>query len=193
MKQHKVTLYSLSTCAYCNAIRKMFTDLEVEHTCFEADTMDKEERNNALKELKKINPKCSFPTVVIDDMVITGYQAQEIKEQLGIRTEVDDMFDLLRRVNEEKGYFLNRNKEKTYELLRSLLINKDRYGYMACPCRLASGDREQDKDIFCPCDYREADVAEFGSCYCGLYVSADWNTGVIEHTQVPERRSPDLM
>ena len=51
------------------------------------------------------------------------------------------------------------------ELLDALLINKERYGYMACPCRLAAEDREKDRDIICPCVYREPDVAEFGSCY----------------------------
>ena len=41
-------------------------------------------------------------------------------------------------------------------LLEGLLTNKERYGYMCCPCRLAASDREADRDIICPCDYREA-------------------------------------
>jgi ferredoxin-thioredoxin reductase catalytic subunit len=52
---------------------------------------------------------------------------------------------------------------------------------------------EKDKDIICPCEYRAPDVAEFGSCYCGLYVSSDWNEGKIEHGYVPERRSSSKM
>jgi ferredoxin-thioredoxin reductase catalytic chain len=59
---------------------------------------------------------------------------------------------------------------------------------MACPCRLAANDASWDKDIICPCVYREADVAEFGSCYCNLYVSAAWNEENIPHAYVPERR-----
>ena len=59
---------------------------------------------------------------------------------------------------------------------------------MACPCRLAKEDREADKDIICPCDYRDEDVKEFGSCYCGLYVSQEWNEGKIQQQFVPERR-----
>ena len=59
---------------------------------------------------------------------------------------------------------------------------------MCCPCRLAAEDREQDKDIICPCVYRAADVAEFGSCYCNLYVSREWNAAAIPHVYVPERR-----
>ena len=61
--------------------------------------------------------------------------------------------------------------------MEALQLNRERYGYMACPCRIASGDREGDRDIICPCEYREADVKEFGSCYCNLYVSKEWNEG----------------
>lgn len=105
-----------------------------------------------------------------------------------------ELYDTLRPVQEAKGYFFNKDLHgMTLPLLESLLINKDRYGYMACPCRLACGDREKDKDIICPCAYREADVAEYGSCYCGLYVSRDWNEGTIPHVPVPERRPPEKM
>ena len=46
---------------------------------------------------------------------------------------------------------------------------------------------EIDRDIICPCDYRDPDVAEFGACYCRLYV----NKTVFESQnlpEVPERR-----
>ncbi len=100
------------------------------------------------------------------------------------------LYETLRKIQEPKGYFFNKDKEMDLELMASLLNNKDRHGYMACPCRLASGDRNQDKDIICPCVYREPDVKEYGSCYCGLYVSREWNEDQIPHEYVPERRSP---
>jgi len=62
---------------------------------------------------------------------------------------------------------------------------------MACPCRLASEERDSDKDIICPCVYRKPDVEEYGSCYCSLYVSKEWNEGTIEKQYVPERRPPE--
>jgi ferredoxin-thioredoxin reductase catalytic chain len=100
------------------------------------------------------------------------------------------LYETLRKIQEPKGYFFNKDKEMVLELLASLLTNKERHGYMVCPCRLASGDRDLDKDIICPCVYREPDVKEYGSCYCGLYVSQDWNEEKIPHEYVPERRSP---
>lgn len=104
--------------------------------------------------------------------------------------DVAKLYEALEKVQKPKGYFFNKDKARVFELLEALLLNKDRYGYMACPCRLAAGDREQDKDIICPCVYREPDVKEFGSCYCNLYVSEAWNQGKLEKTYVPERRSP---
>lgn len=107
--------------------------------------------------------------------------------------DVQTLYENLKRVQEPKGYYFNRNKDTVMELLAALLVNKERYGYMACPCRLAAGDREKDRDIVCPCVYRKPDVAEYGSCYCNLYVSADWNAGKIAQAYVPERRPPEKM
>ncbi len=104
----------------------------------------------------------------------------------------EELYEKLRKVQEPKGYFFNRDRELVLELLNGLLTKKDRDGYMACPCRLSSGDYESDKDIICPCIYREPDVKEYGSCYCGLYVSRKWNEGAIPHVMVPERRPPEL-
>jgi ferredoxin-thioredoxin reductase catalytic subunit len=106
---------------------------------------------------------------------------------------VEQLYEQLKKNQEPKGYFFNTDKALVLELLEALLTNKERYGYMACPCRLASGDRDNDKDILCPCDYRAPDVEEFGSCYCSLYVSADWNKGKIEKQYIPERRPPEKM
>jgi len=107
--------------------------------------------------------------------------------------DVEKLYEGLRKVQEAKGYYFNKDKERTFELLENLIINKDRYGYMACPCRLASGEREWDKDIICPCVYREPDVEEYGSCYCNLYVTPEWNEEKIPHDYVPERRPPEKL
>lgn len=192
MSSKKIILYSLSTCGFCLNIKKMLEDLQVSFTLLQVDEMDSDQKKQTMKALRKKNPKCSFPTVLVDKEVVIGYKVQEIKEKIGIRTEVDNLYETLKKVNEPKGFYLNGNKEKTFELLRGLITNKKRYGYMACPCRLASGELENDRDIVCPCVYRAPDVEEFGSCYCTLYVSAEWYTGKIERTDVPERRPPEL-
>jgi ferredoxin-thioredoxin reductase catalytic subunit/glutaredoxin len=192
MNQLKIRLYALTTCEYCQSLKRMLAELASEYEVIEVDILSRDERKKCVEELKKVNPACSFPTTVVGDQAIVGYKVQEIKEAMGIRTEVDGLFEKLKQINEKKGYYFNGNRERTFELLRGLLVNKDRYGYMACPCRLASGSRDTDKDIICPCLYREPDVKEFGACFCGLYVSADWNAGKGERVVVPERRPADM-
>jgi len=75
------------------------------------------------------------------------------------------LYEMLRKIQEPMGYFFNRDREKVIDLLNALLLNRDRYGYMCCPCRLASGNREWDRDIICPCAYRDEDIREYGRCY----------------------------
>lgn len=107
--------------------------------------------------------------------------------------DANSLYEMLRKVQEPKGYFFSDDHQRVMDLMEALLVNKDRYGYMACPCRLASGDKSNDRDIICPCEYREPDVAEFGSCYCNLYVSKEWKEGKIERDYVPERRPPEKL
>lgn len=105
--------------------------------------------------------------------------------------DADQLYLKLKVVQEKKGFLFNKDKKKTLELLTGLLVNKKRYGYMSCPCRLASGVLENDRDIICPCIYRQPDIKEYGSCYCNLYVSSGWNEGQLPEVYVPERRSPE--
>lgn len=104
--------------------------------------------------------------------------------------KVSELRQILKKTQEPQGYLFNRNQEQVEALLRGLITNKERYGYMSCPCRLATGDREKDRDIVCPCVYRKPDVEEYGSCYCNLYASREWNEEKIPHRRVPERRPP---
>jgi len=104
---------------------------------------------------------------------------------------VDSLYERLNREAEESGYHLNPDVSITRYLVRGLLINEKRYGYCACPCRLASGVKEEDLDIICPCDYRDPDLNEYGSCYCALYVSDEIAKGEREAGSIPERRPPE--
>lgn len=86
------------------------------------------------------------------------------------------------------GYYLNPDQDFLKDLLEGLKRNEERYGYPSCPCRLASGNFDFDRDIICPCDYRDPDVQEFGACYCALYVRKDVFEGKTPLQPVPERR-----
>lgn len=104
--------------------------------------------------------------------------------------EVERVYLRLKREAEASGYHLNPDEEFTKTLIRGLLVNGNRYGYWSCPCRLASGSKDDDLDIICPCDYRDADLSEFGACYCALYVSDRVADGREKAKPIPERRPP---
>jgi len=105
---------------------------------------------------------------------------------------VDLFYQKLKQEVESSGYHLNPDEEFTKELLKNILFNQNRYGYGACPCRLASGVKEEDLDIICPCDYRDPDLMDYGACYCGLYVTSEILEGRRQLSSIPERRpGPD--
>ena len=104
--------------------------------------------------------------------------------------EVDLTLTILKKEAESGGYFLNPDHEFTKNLVRGLIKNEKRYGYRACPCRLASGKKDEDLDIICPCNYRDPDLNDYGACYCALYVSEAVAGGKEHSAQVPERRPP---
>ena len=105
--------------------------------------------------------------------------------------EAQSLYERLKREGEAAGYYLNPDTDFVLELMEGLLTNEDRYGYWACPCRLADGVREQDLDIICPCDYRDSDLDEYGACYCALYVSAEIAKGDKEAEPIPDRRGAE--
>ena len=100
----------------------------------------------------------------------------------------EELYEVLKKYAESQGIRLNKDRDFVMDIMRGLLLNEQRYGYRSCPCRLAWGEKEKDKDILCPCVYRDPDIREYGSCYCELYVSPEWNEGKTPHRQVPERR-----
>ena len=90
---------------------------------------------------------------------------------------------------EKNGWILNKDETTLNELIDGLVVNKNKLDYQSCPCRLASGKRDLDRDLICPCDYAPSDVKEHGTCYCNLYMRADFYDTIDEpFVLVPERR-----
>ncbi|HOM95264.1 MAG TPA: ferredoxin-thioredoxin reductase catalytic domain-containing protein [Methanofastidiosum sp.] len=101
---------------------------------------------------------------------------------------INKFYEKLKKDAEAVGYQLNPDTNFTKKLVKGLLVNQDRYSYQACPCRISSGVKDEDLDIICPCDYRDSDLEEYGTCYCALYVSQDVLNGKKELVSIPDRR-----
>ena len=82
--QQPVKMYTLSTCSHCKSTKKFLNDCKVKYEATDVDLLDGEERAAILEDVKKWNPRCSFPTIIIGDKVIIGYREDEIKEALGL-------------------------------------------------------------------------------------------------------------
>ena len=82
--QIPVKIYTLSTCSHCRAAKKFLNDAHVEYQFTDVDLLDGAEREAVIEEVKRLNPRCSFPTIVIGDRVIVGNKQDEIKEALGL-------------------------------------------------------------------------------------------------------------
>jgi glutaredoxin len=84
MNNKEVKVYSLSTCGHCRSTKKLLSECKVEYEYIDVDTLVGEERKAIIEDVKKVNSRCSFPTIIIGDKVIVGYKEKEIKEALGI-------------------------------------------------------------------------------------------------------------
>jgi len=84
MTDKEVTLYTLSTCSHCKSTKRLLAECTIEYDFVDVDLLEGEERKAILEDIKKVNPRCSFPTLIIGDKVVVGYKEKEIKEALGL-------------------------------------------------------------------------------------------------------------
>ena len=80
----KIMLYALSTCGWCRKTKELLEELGVEYDYVYVDLLEDEDKDVAMDEVKKWNPRCSFPTIVINDKCIVGFKEDEIREALGV-------------------------------------------------------------------------------------------------------------
>ncbi len=89
-------------------------------------------------------------------------------------------------------FYLCSDQQLLDTLIDGLSVNHQRYGYGSCPCRISSGNKIYDSDIICPCEYRDADVNEFGMCYCALFVNKEKHDNPDLIAPIPERRPVEI-
>ena len=82
--EQEILMYTLSTCSHCRATKKFLSECGVKYEFTDVDLLDGAERKAILEDIRKFNPRCSFPTIVIGDKVIIGHKEDQIKEALGL-------------------------------------------------------------------------------------------------------------
>jgi glutaredoxin len=84
MTNPEVKVFSLSTCSHCKATKKYLSDCTIKYEFIDVDLLKGDERKAIIEDVKKFNPRCSFPTIIIGDKVIVGFKEKEIQEALGM-------------------------------------------------------------------------------------------------------------
>lgn len=80
-----IMLYALSTCVWCKKTRRLLNNLGVDYYYIDVDLLESEEKEKIRQDVKRWNPKCSFPTMVVNnEKCIVGYKEQETKETIGV-------------------------------------------------------------------------------------------------------------
>lgn len=203
----EVVLYTLSSCVWCGKVKDLLNGLGVRYRYVDTDLLAQPDQDEVVSLLDSITEEWGFPVLLLHNKyMLSGYKEKATRKLLGFEDaqagvgtggpqpetetdpEVEKALVRLQRFCAGKGWFLNPDVALTRSLVKGLQDNQRRYGYWACPCRLATGNRNEDRDILCPCVYRGPDVLEFGACYCGLYVSEPVFRGEEEARPVPERR-----
>ena len=84
MTQPKVTLYGLTTCVACKQAARFFEQNQVEYEDVLVDALSGQQKDQAVSQVRKLNPAFSFPTIQIGYKAIVGFREQMIKEALGL-------------------------------------------------------------------------------------------------------------
>ena len=78
----EIVLYGFSTCVWCRKTKELLdVQVGVEYNYIDVDLLPAEEKSKATEEVKILNPRCSFPTLAINDQCIVGFDAQKIKKR----------------------------------------------------------------------------------------------------------------
>jgi glutaredoxin len=84
MSDCQIKIYTLTTCGHCKNTKKLLNECGVKYECIDVDQLQGDKQAAILEEVKKYNPSCSFPTILIGNTIIVGYREKEIKEALNL-------------------------------------------------------------------------------------------------------------
>ncbi len=186
-----ITVYSLKTCPYCRLVESFLDDHGVEYERIMVDELGGEEQKKAIAEAYRLSGQRSFPVIRINERSIIGFDEARMRKALNLKAkdivlpkspvveekkkDLQKYYDIFKKQADKTGYLLNPNRDFVERILLGLMENKERYGYATCPCSLASGKIEEDKDLICPCANRDLHLQRYGRCLCGLYITEDYN------------------
>ena len=77
--------------------------------------------------------------------------------------------DFVEKYSTHAGYRLNPDNEVLDVVIEGLARNKAVHGKRYCPCRMLSGNPDEDRAKICPCKWHKDEIESDGMCHCQLY------------------------
>lgn len=78
-------LYALSTCIWCKRTKLFLQQHGIGYDYVDVDGLEGDERQKTLDEIRRWNPRCSFPSLVVnDEKCVVGFDEDKIREAVGI-------------------------------------------------------------------------------------------------------------
>lgn len=82
IKKGNVLIYALSTCQWCRRTKELLSEMGIDYYYIDVDLVTGDEQKEAIENIKKFNPACSFPTMVINEREsIVGFDDEKIRDK----------------------------------------------------------------------------------------------------------------
>lgn len=72
----------MSTCAWCKKTKRFLESHGIEYDCIDVDRLAGDEREKVMQEVARHNPRRSFPTCIVDDNAIVGFNQESLRKAL---------------------------------------------------------------------------------------------------------------
>jgi len=82
-----IKIYTLSTCIHCKKTKQLLDECAVSYDFADVDLLQGKDQEAVLEEVKRFNPECSFPTIIIGNEVIVGFDEPRIRQALGLEKQ----------------------------------------------------------------------------------------------------------
>jgi glutaredoxin len=79
-----IHLYALTTCPYCRMTKRYLDDHGITYEMTEVDTLEGDEKQAAVDEVKNLSGGTSFPVLTIDGTVVVGFNKSKMADLLGL-------------------------------------------------------------------------------------------------------------
>ena len=78
-------LYTLSTCIWCKRTKLFLQQQGIGYDYVDVDSLEGEEKEKTLEEMKRWNQRCSFPSLVVNgERCVVGFDENKFREAIGI-------------------------------------------------------------------------------------------------------------